>query len=92
LERKVKMPNMNESKALSPKDLADQLFDASLAQVKGNYREAARQVVVFLTESLMYAVSAVSTTTIDEATRGLLKDVGQSIVALTEPPPPPSGQ
>jgi hypothetical protein len=79
------MPNTNEPKVLSPKDLADQLFDAALLQVKGNYREAAQQVTIFLKEALVYAVLASAG---DEATRkGLLRSVGESIVALTVTPP-----
>jgi hypothetical protein len=79
------MPNTNEPKVLSPKDLADQLFDAALLQVKGNYREAAQQVTIFLKEALVYAVLASAG---DDATRkGLLRSVGESIVALTVTPP-----
>jgi hypothetical protein len=71
----------NEPKVLSPKELADQLFDAALSQVKGDHREAARQVIIFLKEALVYAVSATAS---DDATRkGLLKSVGESIVAVT---------
>jgi hypothetical protein len=79
------MPNTNEPKVLSSKDLADQLFDAALLQVKGNYREAAQQVTLFLKEALVYAVLASAG---DDATRkGLLRSVGESIVALTVTPP-----
>ena len=79
----------NEPKVLSPKDLANQLFDAALPQVK-DHREAARQVIIFLKEALVYAVSA---TAGDDVTRkSLLKSIGESIVALTVPqgtPPTP---
>lgn len=75
------MPNINEPKVLSPKELADQLFDAAFAQIKGDHREAARQVILFLKEALVYAVSA--TAGDDVARKGLLKSVGESIVALT---------
>lgn len=80
------MPNTNEPQALSPKGLADQLFDVVFAQVQGDHREAARQVIVFLKESLVYAICA---TAGDEAAKkGLLKSVAESIVALTLPLPP----
>jgi hypothetical protein len=71
----------NESKVLAPKELADQLFEAALAQVK-DPREAARQVILFLKESLVYAVSA--TAVGDAARKALLKSVGDSIGALPE--------
>jgi hypothetical protein len=80
------MPSTNEPRALSPKDLADQLFDAALLQVKGDYREAAGQVILFLKEALVYA--ALASAGGDEASKkGLLKSVGESIVAMTLPPP-----
>lgn len=75
---------MNEPKALSPQDLANQLFDAALGQVKGDPREAAGQVIMFLKEALVYAV--VSSVTDATAKQGLLKNVGESIVALATPP------
>ena len=80
------MSTPNEPKALGPKELADQLFDAVLAQVKGDYREAARQVILFLKESLVYAVTATGGD--DTARKALLRSVGESIVALTNPPNP----
>jgi len=73
----------NEPKALTSKGLADQLFDGALAQVNGDHREAARQVIIFLKEALVYAVSA--TAGDDVARKALLKSVGESIVALTVP-------
>lgn len=78
------MPNSNEPKALSPKDLADQLFDAALRQAEGNHRQAAVQVISFLKESLVYAASASAGG--EAARKGLLKELGESIVALTLPP------
>lgn len=66
--------------ALGPKELADQLFNASLQQMKGDYREAARQVIVFLKEALIYAVSASATE--EGARKALLKSMGESISAL----------
>lgn len=80
------MTTPNEPKALSPQDLANQLFDAALPQSKNDPREAARQVIIFLKEALVYAVS--STASDDVARKGLLKSVGESIVALTLTPPP----
>jgi len=71
-------PN-NSTKQLTPPDLANQLFDAALVQYKSDPREAARQVIIFLTEALVYAISS---TAGDEAARkALLKSVGESIVA-----------
>jgi hypothetical protein len=64
--------------ALSPDQLANQLFDAAIMQCD-NPREAARQVIVFLTSSLIYAICV---TAGDEAARkALLKSVGDSIIA-----------
>jgi hypothetical protein len=80
------MSTPNEPNALGPKELADQLFDAVLAQVKGDCREAARQVILFLKESLVYAVTATGGD--DTARKALLRSVGESIVALTNPPNP----
>lgn len=79
-------PMSNEPKVLSSKELADQLFDAVLAQVNGDHREAARQVIYFLKEALVYAVSA--TAGDDAARKGLLRSVGESIAGLAEPPTP----
>lgn len=77
------MSTPNEPRALTPKELAGQLFDAVLPQLNGDHREAARQVIIFLKEALVYAVSA---TAGDEAARrGLLKSVGESIVILAMP-------
>lgn len=80
------MSTPNEPKVLSPKELADQLFDAVLAQVNGDYREAARQVIFFLKEALVYAVTATGGD--DAARKALLRSVGESIVALTNPQNP----
>ena len=80
------MATPNEPKVLSPKELADQLFDAVVAQVKGDYREAARQVILFLKESLVYAISATGGD--DAARKALLRSVGESIVSLTNPQTP----
>jgi hypothetical protein len=82
----MSMPNTNEPKALSPKDLADQLFDATLSQAKGDFREAAGQVILFLKEALVYAVLA-SAGSDEAARRGLIKSVGESIVAMSIPSP-----
>jgi hypothetical protein len=72
------------TKALAPEGLANQLFDAALFQSKGDPREAARQVIVFLSEALVYAISA--TAGDDTARKALLKSVGDSI---TNAPPLP---
>jgi hypothetical protein len=76
-------PN-DPTKSLSPPGLANQLFDAAILQYKNEPREAARQVIVFLTEALVYAISA---TVGDEVARkALLKSVGESIISA--PPHP----
>jgi len=64
---------------LSPEGLANQLFDAAIMQFKSDPREAARQVIVFLTEALVYAVSA--TAGDDVARKALLKSVGDTITS-----------
>ena len=79
------MPDPNSPKPLSPEDLANQLFDAVFNQGSGDHREAARQVIVFLKEALVYAVTA-TTRGDDGARNGLLKSVGESLIALTVPP------
>jgi hypothetical protein len=75
-------PNDPNVQALTPDGLANQLFDAALIQYKTDPREAARQVIIFLTEAIVYAVSA---TAGDEGARkALLKSVGDTIT--TAPP------
>lgn len=72
---------------LDPEGLASQLFDTFIVQSKGNPREAAQQVIMFLSASLVHAISAVAG---DEAARKtMLKTVGESIIGA--PPPPPAG-
>lgn len=67
------------TKMLSPQGLANQLFDAALSQNMSDPREAARQVIVFLIEAIVYAVSSSAG---DEAARkALLKSVGDTIAA-----------
>jgi nicotinamide mononucleotide (NMN) deamidase PncC len=83
--------NPNEAtKQLTPPDLATQLFDAAFVQYKNDHREAARQVIVFLTETLVYAISSSAG---DEAARkALLKSVGESIAAAPTAPAGPPGK
>jgi len=77
--------NPNEAtKPLSSSGLADQLFDATLLQYKGNAREAATQVIRFLAEALVFAISR-ATGDDEIARKGLLKSVGDSIIAATRP-------
>ena len=53
------MPNPNDAtKMLSPKSLAEQLFDGALRQNVTDPRQAAGQVIAFLTEALFYAVTS----------------------------------
>ena len=81
--------NTNEpTKQLTPSDLANQLFDAALVQYQSNPREAARQVIVFLTEALIYTIS--STGGDEVARKALLKSVGESIIAAPPPSSPSS--
>ena len=62
----------------TPPDLANQLFDAFALQYQNDPREAARQVIIFLTKTLVYSIGA---TAGDEAARkALLKSVGESII------------
>jgi len=56
-------PNQAQQ-GLTPDGLANQLFDAAIAQAfaqnVSDPREAARRVIIFLTEAIVYAISAVS--------------------------------
>ena len=77
--------NQSNTKQLRPADLANQLFDAALLQYRSDPREAARQVIVFLSETLVYAISA---TAGDEVARkAMLKSIGESIVASPQQAP-----
>lgn len=80
------MSTANEPKALSPKDLAEQLFNGVLPQVKGDFHAAARQVIAFLQESLVYAV--VSTTRDEKTRRMVLQSLGQEFIMIASPPAP----
>jgi hypothetical protein len=75
------------TKPLSPDQLANQLFDAALMQFRGDPREAARQIIIFLSEALIYAIS--STAGDDNARKALLKSVGDSITNAPSPPKKP---
>ena len=90
LIRKVKTmtpPNdPNNTKALSPDQLANQLFDAALMQSKGDPRATAQHVVAFLMEALIYAISAAASD--DAARKALLKSVGDTIIAASPPKKP----
>jgi hypothetical protein len=81
-------PNAPSNQSLSPDQLANQLFDV-VAQHQSDPREAARQVIVFLTSSLIYAICA---TAGDEVARkALLKSVGDTIImSPTSPAKTPS--
>jgi hypothetical protein len=75
---------------LSPDRLANQLFDAALMQYRNDPREAARQVIIFLTDALIYAISG--TAGDDNARKASLKSVGDIITAappLQKTPPRP---
>ena len=80
----------NQAQGLTPDGLANQLFDAAIAQAfaqnVSDPREAARRVIIFLTEAIVYAIS--STAGDDAARKALLKNVGETII--TAPPLPGS--
>lgn len=81
------MPNDPNAKGITPDQLANQLFDAAFMQNTKDPREAARTVIVFLTEAIIYAVS---NTAGDEAARkGLLKSVGDTITNAQPSPKKP---
>ena len=81
------MSQNEATKQLTPPDLANQLFDAAIGQYANDPREAARQVIVFLREALVYAI--VSSTPNDVGARkGLLKSVAESIAVMTVDSPP----
>lgn len=71
--------NTPGTQVLSPEILANQLFDAAIVQYKGDHREATRQVMNFLAESLVYVISA--TAGDDSARKALLKSMGDSIAS-----------
>jgi hypothetical protein len=75
------------TKQLTPPDLANQLFDAAIAQYPTDPREAARQVIIFLRETLVYAISS-STPNDLNARKGLLKSVAESIAIMAADAPP----
>jgi hypothetical protein len=78
------MPTTNEAKPLSPRDLANQLFDLVMPMTKNDPRETARQVILFLKEALVYAVVSASG---DVAARNaLLMSVAEQIAQLAMPP------
>jgi hypothetical protein len=81
------MSDPTPTKDLTPADLANQLFDAALLQYRSNPREGLRQVIVFLTEALVYAIS--QSTKDEEARRAMLKSVGESIATGPKPPSAP---
>jgi hypothetical protein len=77
------MTTPNSPNELTPDGLANQLFDAAItqafAQNQNDPREAARRVIIFLTEAIVYAISA--TAGDDEARKALLKNVGETIIS-----------
>ncbi len=77
-------PTDPSSKSLTPDQLANQLFDAALAQYKSDPREGARQVIIFLTEALIYAISG--TAGDEPARKALLKSVGDTIASAPSLP------
>lgn len=80
-------PPSQTPQMLNPDGLANQLFDAALIQHKSDPREAARRVIMFLTESLVYAIS--STASDEAARKAMLKSVGDMITAAPQIPKKP---
>jgi hypothetical protein len=84
----------NQGQGLTPDGLANQLFDAAIAQAMAQNmsdpREAARRVIIFLTEALVYAIS--STTGDDVARKALLKNVGETIISAPQLPGSPGSK
>ena len=79
----TKQSDPNQPQALTPQGLANQLFDVAVAQSfaqKGSPdpREAARQVVGFLTESLFYAVASTKSDLVVFLTETIILVVSQA--------------
>ncbi len=87
-------PSNPNQQGLTPDNLANQLFDAAIAQAfaenVNDPREAARRVIIFLTEALVYAIS--STAGDDAARTALLKNVGETIIAAPARPGSPGSK
>jgi hypothetical protein len=71
-------PNENPQN-LTPSILANQLFDAALAQDMSNPRGAAQRVVGFLTDSLFHAVTATKTEVVVFLTETLILVASASV-------------
>jgi len=88
------MTTPNEPNQLTPDGLANQLFDAAITQGfalnQTDPREAARRVIIFLTEAIVYAIS--STAGDDEARKALLKNVGETIITAPALPGSPGSK
>lgn len=73
------MTSSADTQMLSPESLANQLFDAALAQFPASPREAAKHVITFLAEALVYAVS--ETAGNEDLRKTSLKNVGDMIAS-----------
>ena len=86
--------NPNQPQGITPEGLANQLFDLSIAQAfaenQSDPREAARRVIMFLTEALVYAIS--SSAGDDVARKAMLKDIGERIIAASPIPGSPGSK
>lgn len=71
-------PNDPNVQTLRPEGLVNQLFDAALLQYKADPRKAAQQVVIFLTEAIIYAIDA--TASDDNSRKAFRKNVGDTII------------
>lgn len=73
------------AESTTPPALTHRLFEAALLQSNGDAGEASMRVIGFLVEALVFAISA-ATGDDENARKGLLRHIGESIVAA--PPHP----
>jgi hypothetical protein len=76
-------PNQNP---VTPEQLANQLFDVVLPMCNNDPRETVRQVIMFLGQSLIYAIA--SSTADETARKAVLKSVGEMIIEGKVPTQP----
>ena len=70
------MPSPNEPKMLTPDGLVNQLFDGALKQNPTDPRMAARQVISFLTNALLYALASSKSDPVVFLTEALVDVIG----------------
>jgi len=71
-------PNDPNTKAVSPEQLVEQLFNLALIQYRNDIRETTNQVIDFLTKSLIYAVVSAKGDPIVFLTETLIRMVSSS--------------